>query len=70
MAKLNFYKKKATDKVWWVDAINTKGVFIFSFDKKRVFNLFSDYPYKLTPAQRELFDKENPYWANFFKERK
>ena len=46
-----------------------KGVFLFSFDKHTVFNLFADYPDKLTAEQRALFDKENPYWANFFRDR-
>jgi len=41
----------------------------FSFDKKVIFNLFEDYPHNLTDEQKELFDKENPYWADFFKNR-
>ena len=46
-----------------------KLTYIFSFDKKVKFNLFRDYPYKLTLEQKEIFDKENPYWADFFKDR-
>ena len=42
----------------------------FTFDGKKIFNLFRDYPYKLTQEQKALFDKENPYWANSFKDRK
>lgn len=46
------------------------GEWIFSFDGgKTCFNMFRDYPYKLTPEQKEIFDKENPYWAEFFKDR-
>ena len=41
----------------------------FSFDKKTVFNMFADYPYKLTEEQKRIFDKENPYWADFFSDR-
>ena len=37
---------------------------LFSFDKKQVFNLFADYPHKLTAKQREVFDKENPEWRD------
>lgn len=65
----SFYKENPTDQIWWVDTSDRDGVFLFSFDKKTVFNLFSDYPYKLTPEQKEIFDRENPFWADFFSER-
>ena len=65
----DFYKEKETDKVYWVDNFDSVGDFLFSFDKKVVFNLFRDYPYKLSKEQKQIFDKENPFWANFFKER-
>lgn len=65
-----FYKEKKTDQIWWLDnAGETVGVFEFSFDQKTIFNLFADYPHKLTPEQKEIFDRENPYWADFFKDR-
>lgn len=67
--KYPFYKENKTDKIWWVDNYDTKGEYLFSFDKKQVFNLFSDYPSKLTKEQKAIFDKENPYWFNFFKDR-
>ena len=36
MKKLIFYKDNAADKIWWVDnAKDEKGVFLFSFDKKK-----------------------------------
>lgn len=63
----DFYKENPTDKVWWVSNIDTFGEHLFSFDKKVIFNLFRDYPHNLTKEQKEIFDKENPYWANFFK---
>lgn len=62
----NFYKENKKDKIFWVDNPNIIGEFLFSFDKRVVFNLFSDYPHKLTKEQKEIFDKENPYWADFF----
>lgn len=65
----DFYKQHKKDKVWWVDDLDSVGQFLFSFDKKQIFNLFSDYPHKLTAEQKQLFDKENPYWADFFKDR-
>ena len=65
----DFYKKNKNDKIWWIDNIDTIGEFLFSFDKKTIFNLFADYPHNLTAEQKEIFDKENPYWKDFFKER-
>lgn len=67
---MEFYKNNKDDKVYWVDNTEEVGVHLFSFDKKKVFNLFSDYPYKLTDEQKIIFDKENPEWAEFFKDRK
>lgn len=66
---MDFYKKNKTDKIYWAETPDTVGEFLFSFDKKQVFNLFADYPDKLTPEQKEIFVAENPYWANFFKDR-
>ena len=63
-----FYKNKPSDKIWWVDNPEKIGEWLFSFDKKKVFNMFSDYPHKLTPEQKQIFDKENPYWKEFFKD--
>ena len=67
---MDFYKNNETDVIYWVDNPETKGEFLFSFDKEQVFNLFEDYPWKLTKEQKRIFDKENPYWADFFKDRK
>lgn len=64
-----FYKENPTDAVWWVDTSESDGEFLFSFDGKQVFNLFRDYPHKLTPEQKEVFDKENPYWKEYFADR-
>ena len=71
VAQLNkLYKNNPTDVIWWVDnEEEIKGEWLFSFDKKEVFNMFADYPHKLTADQKAIFDKENPYWADFFKDR-
>lgn len=69
MEKYDFIKNEPGDVIWWVDNPDQKGVWLFSFDKKNVFNMFRDYPAKLTKKQKEIFDKENPYWADFFKDR-
>lgn len=68
MARYKFYKERPKDVIWWVDNPDQKGVWLFSFDKSNVFNMFQDYPHKLTKEQKEIFDKENPCWADFFKD--
>jgi hypothetical protein len=65
----DWYKKEETDKIWWLDDDESVGEIVFSFDKKTEFNLYLDYPHNLTPEQKELFDKENPFWADYFKDR-
>lgn len=65
----DFYHNEPNDVIWWVDDTETTGEWLFSFDQKKVFNMFRDYPQKLTPEQKAIFDKENPYWANFFADR-
>ncbi len=64
-----FYKKNLDDRIWWVDNYDQIGLFEFSFDKKKVYNMFRDYPHNLTKEEIELFDNENPFWKDFFKER-
>lgn len=68
--KDKWYKENPGDKIWWLDnSDEVIGEWIFSFDKKKKFNMFADYPHKLTKEQKEIFDKENPYWASFFEGR-
>ena len=63
-----WYKNNPTDVIWWKDTPDGVGEWLFSFDKKTVFNMFADYPKALTPEQKQIFDKENPEWADFFKD--
>lgn len=73
----DFYHKNDNDKIWWIDEYiidngvidRVKGRYLFSFDKIKVFNLFRDYPHELTKEQKVIFDNENSYWADFFKDR-
>lgn len=69
MKEYVFFKKKDDDKVWWVDHVGHIGELLVSFDKQKVFNLFRDYPDAFTAEEKTIFDKENPYWAGFFKDR-
>lgn len=64
-----WFKESPDDQVWWLDNQEVKGEFIFSFDRKTSFNLFRDYPWKLSPEQKKIFDEENPFWADYFKDR-
>lgn len=70
MESNDFYKENPDDQVWWKETPDMIGEFLFSFDRKTVFNLFQDYPWKLTPEQKAIFDRENPFWSDFFRDRK
>lgn len=65
----DFYKNEETDLIWWVDNTDAIGEWLFSFDKKKIYNMFRDYPDKLTAKEKAIFDRENPFWADFFKDR-
>ena len=65
-----FYKENPKDKMWWVDNLDTIGELLVSFDRKKVYNLFEDYPHNFAEEEIQIFDKENPFWADFFKDRK
>lgn len=65
-SNFRFYKKKDNDKIWSVEEIGNIGKLLYSFDKKNIYNLWTDYPHNFTKEEKELFDKENPYWKEFF----
>ena len=71
MAQSNkYFKNNPDDVIWWVDnGDESKGEWLFTFDKKKVFNMFADYPHALTAEQKAIFDRENPFWAEFFSDR-
>ena len=58
---LEFYKENKNDKIRNVHDTESRGPLLFSFDKKKIFNMWEE--------QKALSDKENPFWADFFKER-
>ena len=62
----DFYKDSEDSKVWWIDKIGVIGEFLFSFDKKKIYNLFLDYPHNMTEEEVKIFDSENPFWTDFF----
>ena len=65
---ITFYKHDKNDKIWWVEDPEDRkdDNFRFSFDQKKIFHVFGDYPKKLSKEQKEIFDKECPFWAEFF----
>lgn len=66
----NWFKNEETDTIWWLDnGDEKKGIFIFSFDQKKQYNLFEDYPHNMKPEEVVIFNNENPFWQDFFKER-
>jgi hypothetical protein len=65
---MRFIKENENDKIYWVDTEEDGPLFI-SFDKKKIYNLWEDYPTNMTKEEVELFDKENPFWADFFADR-
>ena len=72
-----FYKEHKNSRMYWVDRkyldgdemVTATGEHLFSFDKKKVYNLFEDYPHALTKEEKEIFDSENPFWVDFFQDR-
>jgi len=71
VAQNNWYKNNDNDKIWWLDnGDEQKGEFIFSFDKNKKYNLFQDYPQNLTSQEKDIFDRENIFWKNYFSNRR
>ena len=68
-SKYSFVKQNPGDRVWWLDNYDIIGEFVFSFDKEKTFNLFEDYPHKLSVREWIIFNAENEYWEDFFRDR-
>lgn len=66
---LNLYKENETDVISWVDNVGVIGEWLFTFDGVKIYNLFADYPHNLSKEEKRIFDKENPRWSDFFKDR-
>lgn len=66
-SKYIFYKEKKDAKIWQVET-SQEGPILISFDKKKVYNLWTDYG-KLTTEQKEILKEEMPFWYKFFERR-
>ena len=67
---LDLYKSDESLKIWRVETTDRKGEFLFTFDCKKVFNFFHDYPEKLTDEEIAIFEKEYPELAALKQPRK
>ena len=61
----NFRKDNENSEIWWTSKIADIGELNISFDKKKIYNLYKDYPYNMTEKEIEIFEKEEPYWAKY-----
>ena len=43
-----FHKNNEKDTIYWVNKTDSIGEHLFTFDKKKIYNLFKDYPHELT----------------------
>ena len=64
------YKEHLSDISSWVDHKGYIGEHLVTFDRKIAYNLFTDYPARFSDDQLELFDKEHPFWAEYFASRR
>ena len=67
--EIYFYKENDANQIWWVDNMDRVGLHLFSFDKKKIYNLFNDYPYAMPEEEIAVFNRENPFWSEFFQNR-
>ena len=71
MESNKWYKNEPSNKIWWLDnGDDVKGEFVVSFDKKKTYNMFADYPHNMSKDEVAIFDRENPFWADFFADRR
>ena len=62
-----FYKDNVTDKCWHVERKEqVVGPLEFTFDFKKIYNLWTDYPWKMSEKEVEIFNEEQPFWRDFF----
>lgn len=55
--------------VYFVPNPTRIGEMLFTFDGRKKYNLFRDYPKALSSKEKRIFDKTFPFWAKFFSDR-
>lgn len=63
-----FYKVDDENTMWSVRDGHI-GPVLVSFDKKKIYNLWCDFPNEFTKDQIAIFKKEMPFWYNMLKSR-
>ncbi|MCD8287272.1 MAG: hypothetical protein LUC18_00290 [Porphyromonadaceae bacterium] len=58
-----FDSRDENSRVWRTAPVDSIGIMFFTFDKKHLYNLFSDIPNELTPEQKKIFAEDEPMWA-------
>lgn len=59
------YRENKGDTIFKVRHIGFRGELLITADKITVYNLWIDYE-NLPVSIKTAFNKENPYWADFF----
>ena len=62
----DFYKDDESDQIWSVSEIEEYGRWLFTFDCKKIYNFYEDYPDALTPEEKAIFDEWNPVMAELW----
>lgn len=58
MEEITFYRNKRGDKIWRVDRVDEIGGIEVSFDKKKIYNLWTDYPSSFRQKKSRLLRKK------------
>ncbi len=57
--KRKFLERNEDENIYWVDEKDYPlRAYEFSFDKKKIYNLFRDYPWELTQDEKRIFFRE------------
>ncbi|HCJ90592.1 MAG TPA: hypothetical protein DHV71_01700 [Acidaminococcaceae bacterium] len=58
-------KSAPESRVWWKETPGVTGELIFSFDKKKEYSFYRDFPEKLTPEELKIFREDEPVLGKF-----
>ena len=59
-----FYKKNPNSRIWWFRKEEPDfDEFLFSFDKKKIYNLYEDYGHNMTDEEMKILNEDEPETA-------